>query len=115
MGFFASLRMTGHHDSHFAIVLRILPPPPDNTGAKWHIISLSDGEQQPNWRQNMSREQRLIYVGMHDGVCAVISDDDGKTWRQGPVTHLPHAAARLAASPVNRERAWLSVRYTPAS
>ena len=32
----------------------------------------------------MSQEQRLIYVGMHDGVCAVSSDDGGKTWRQGP-------------------------------
>ena len=37
----------------------------------------------------MSQEQRLIYVGMHDGVCAVSSDDGGKTWRQGPVTALP--------------------------
>ena len=56
----------------------------------------------------MSQEQRLIYVGMHDGVCAVSSEDDGKTWRRGPVTPLPHAAARLTASPVNRERAWLA-------
>ncbi len=56
----------------------------------------------------MSQEQRLIYVGMHDGVCAVSSEDGGKTWRQGPATTLPHAAARLTASPVNRERAWLA-------
>lgn len=56
----------------------------------------------------MSHEQRLIYVGMHDGVCAVSSDDGGETWRQGPVTPLPHAAARLSVSPVNRERAWLA-------
>ena len=56
----------------------------------------------------MSQEQRLIYVGMHDGVCAVSSDDGGKTWRQGPVTALPHAAARLTASPVDPERAWLA-------
>ena len=56
----------------------------------------------------MSQEQRTIYVGMHDGVCAVSSEDGGKTWRQGPVTPLPHAAARVAASPVNRERAWLA-------
>ena len=56
----------------------------------------------------MSQEQRLIYVGMHDGVCAVSSEDGGKTWQQGPATTLPHAAARLTASPVNRERAWLA-------
>ena len=56
----------------------------------------------------MSQEQRTIYVGMHDGVCAVSSEDGGKTWRQGPVTPLPHAAARVAASLVNRERAWLA-------
>lgn len=56
----------------------------------------------------MSQEQRLVYVGMHDGVCAVSSHDGGKTWRQGPVTALPHAAARLTASPVNPERAWLA-------
>lgn len=56
----------------------------------------------------MSEEQRLIYVGMHDGVCAVSSDDGGKTWRQGPITSLPHAAARVAVSPVDSRRAWLA-------
>ena len=56
----------------------------------------------------MSQTQRLIYVGMHDGVCTVSSSDGGKTWRQGPVTPLPHAAARLAVSPVNPQRAWLA-------
>ena len=56
----------------------------------------------------MSQEQRLIYVGMHDGVCAIRSDDGGNTWRQGPVTPLPHAAARLAVSPTNPHRAWLA-------
>ena len=56
----------------------------------------------------MSQEQRLIYVGMHDGVCAVSSDDGGKTWRQGPATALPHAAARLAVSQANPQRAWLA-------
>ena len=56
----------------------------------------------------MSQTRRIIYVGMHDGVCAVSSDDGGKTWKQGPVTSLPHAAARLAASPVNGQRAWLA-------
>ena len=32
---------------------------------------------------------RTIYVGMHDGVCAVTSEDYGKNWLQGPVTTLP--------------------------
>ena len=56
----------------------------------------------------MSQEQRVIYVGLHDGVCAVSSDDGGKTWQQGPITPLPHAAARLAVSPLNPQRAWLA-------
>ena len=56
----------------------------------------------------MSQEQRLIYIGMHDGVCAVSSEDGGSTWQQGPVTQLPHAAARLAVSPVDPKRAWLA-------
>ena len=56
----------------------------------------------------MSQKQRLIYVGMHDGVCTVSSEDGGKTWRQGPQTSLPHAAARLTVSPINRQRAWLA-------
>ncbi|CAI8009881.1 Xyloglucanase Xgh74A [Geodia barretti] len=45
---------------------------------------------------------------MHDGVCAVISDDGGKSWQQGPVKPLAHAAARLSASPVARSRAYLA-------
>ena len=56
----------------------------------------------------MSEERRILYVGMHDGICAVSSDDGGKSWRQGPVTSLPHAAARLAVSPVSGQRAWLA-------
>ena len=44
-------------------------------------------------------QQKRIYVGMHDGVCAVFSQDGGKTWQQGPVTPLAHAAARLTSSP----------------
>ncbi len=51
---------------------------------------------------------KRIYVGMHDGVCAVISDDGGKSWQQGPVKPLAHAAARLSASPVARSRAYLA-------
>ena len=56
----------------------------------------------------MSHQERLIYVGMHDGVCAIGSDDGGRTWHEGPVTPLPHAAARLAVSPVNPQRAWVA-------
>lgn len=51
---------------------------------------------------------KTIYIGMHDGVCAVTSQDGGSTWRQGPVTELPHAAARLVASPVQPGRAYLA-------
>ena len=55
----------------------------------------------------MSQVKR-IYIGMHDGVCAVTSADDGKTWEQQPVTPLAHAAARLAASPADPQRAYLA-------
>ena len=56
----------------------------------------------------MSDERRVVYVGMHDGVCAVVSDDGGKSWAQGPVTPLPHAAARLSVSRAQPGRAWLA-------
>ena len=55
----------------------------------------------------MSQDKR-IYVGMHDGVCAVFSGDGGKTWEQGPVTPLAHAAARLTASSAVPQRAYLA-------
>ena len=55
----------------------------------------------------MSQTKR-IYVGMHDGVCAVMSEDGGRTWQQGPVTPLAHAAARLASSPTTSGRAYLA-------
>lgn len=55
----------------------------------------------------MSQETRL-YIGMHDGVCAVTSADDGKTWQQQPITPLAHAAARLTASPAAPGRAYLA-------
>ena len=51
---------------------------------------------------------KTIYVGMHDGVCAVSSADGGKTWQQGPVTGLAHAAARLAGSCQNPQTAYLA-------
>lgn len=53
-------------------------------------------------------QQKRIYVGMHDGVCAVFSQDGGKTWQQGPVTPLAHAAARLTSSPTAPQRAYLA-------
>ena len=55
----------------------------------------------------MSQAKR-IYVGMHDGVCAVATSNGGKTWQQGPVTSLPHAAARLTASSAKPQRAYLA-------
>ena len=55
----------------------------------------------------MPRNKR-IYVGTHDGVCAVVSDDGGDSWELGPVTFLPHAAARLSASRVNPLLAYLA-------
>ena len=55
----------------------------------------------------MPRNKR-IYVGTHDGVCAVVSHDGGDSWELGPVTFLPHAAARLSASRVNPLLAYLA-------
>lgn len=52
--------------------------------------------------------QRTIYVGMHDGVCTVTTTDGGQTWRQGPITPLAHAAARLSVSPAVPHRAYLA-------
>jgi photosystem II stability/assembly factor-like uncharacterized protein len=53
-------------------------------------------------------DNKTIYVGMHDGVCAVSTDDGGKTWQQGPVTELPHAAARLVAGSNGAQTAYLA-------
>ena len=53
-------------------------------------------------------EVKRIYVGMHDGVCAVFSGDGGKSWERGPVTPLAHAAARLTSSRAKTERAYLA-------
>ena len=58
--------------------------------------------------QNNDSAIRRIYVGMHDGVCVVTSSDKGKTWEQGRVTPLAHAAARLSASPATPQRAYLA-------
>lgn len=53
-------------------------------------------------------DNKTLYVGMHDGVCAVSSDDGGKTWQQGPVTDLPHAAARLVTGSGSPQTAYLA-------
>ena len=55
----------------------------------------------------MAQDKR-VYVGMHDGVCAIISPDGGQTWQQGPITPLAHAAARLTSSPAEPGRAYLA-------
>jgi photosystem II stability/assembly factor-like uncharacterized protein len=51
---------------------------------------------------------RTLYIGMHDGVCVLTSTDAGQTWRQGPITLLAHAAARLTVSPTVPQRAYLA-------
>ena len=55
--------------------------------------------------QNSSRR---IYVGTHDGVCALNTSDGGRTWKQGKMTPLAHAAARLSVSPSEPDRAYLA-------
>src|SRR2546423_1088792 len=58
--------------------------------------------------QHAYHDQRKLYVGMHDGVWALISTDAGKTWQQGQVTPLTHAAARLSTSATAPQRAYLA-------
>lgn len=58
--------------------------------------------------QDSTLGHHKIYVGMHDGVCTVSSSDGGQTWKQGPVTPLKHAAARLAVSPTQPQHAYLA-------
>ena len=58
--------------------------------------------------QHAQHEHHRLYVGMHDGVCALRSTDAGKTWQQGQVTALAHAAARLSPSPTAPQRAYLA-------
>ena len=53
-------------------------------------------------------QRRKLYVGMHDGVCALTSNDGGRSWQQGKVTPLAHAAARLAVSYANPGCAYLA-------
>src|SRR6266446_6194353 len=58
--------------------------------------------------QHAHHDHHRLYVGMHNGVCALNSIDAGKTWQQGPVTSLAHAAARLSASATAPQRAYLA-------
>ena len=58
--------------------------------------------------QSTHNDQRKLYVGMHDGVCALSSTDVGKTWQQGQVTPLAHAAARLSTSATAPQRAYVA-------
>ena len=53
-------------------------------------------------------QHRKLYVGLHDGVCVVISYDSGLTWTKSEITHLSNAAARLSASPALSQRAYLA-------
>src|SRR5262249_16085469 len=57
--------------------------------------------------QHAHQNQRKLYVGMHDGVCALSSTDAGKTWQQGQVTPLSHRAARLSISSMAPRRVFL--------
>ena len=52
--------------------------------------------------------RRDIYVGTHDGVCVLNTHDGGLSWKQGKVTTLANAAARLSVSQVAPGRAYLA-------
>ena len=51
---------------------------------------------------------RRLYVGTLDGVSALSSTDGGRTWLQGEITPLAHAAARFSVSPVDPKRVYLA-------
>jgi len=51
---------------------------------------------------------RRIYVGTHDGVCALNTIDGGLSWEQGDMTPLANAAARLSVNPVDPDLAYLA-------
>ena len=57
---------------------------------------------------NGNDSTRRIYVGTHDGVCAVNTSDGGLTWERGKMTPLANAAARLSMSPSDPDRAYLA-------
>ena len=53
-------------------------------------------------------QNHRLYIGSHDGVCALSSSDGGQTWEASKRTPLSHAASRLIASPSNPRRAYLA-------
>lgn len=55
-----------------------------------------------------SDSHRKLYVGTHDGVCALNTTDGGLTWEQGKITPLANAAARLSASSADLDRVYLA-------
>ena len=64
--------------------------------------------------QSTYDDQRKLYVGMHDRVCALSNTDAGKTWQQGPVTRLAHACWQPAEHQAQRHRnAPISRRMRP--
>ncbi|HZA21752.1 MAG TPA: hypothetical protein VFA32_03980, partial [Dehalococcoidia bacterium] len=56
----------------------------------------------------INSQNRRLYIGSHDGVCALSSSDGGQTWERSKGTPLSHAAARLTASPTSAQRAYLA-------
>ena len=58
--------------------------------------------------QQRNDQHRKLYVGMHDGVCVLMSSDGGRTWERGEISPLAHAAARISASRTEAKRAYLA-------
>ena len=58
--------------------------------------------------QEVNDQRQKLYVGMHNGVCVLMSSDGGRTWERGPTSPLDHAAARISASPSKVNRAYLA-------
>src|SRR5262252_6626781 len=85
----------------------------DVSKRKGYTYPLRSDSRRTSWlevstMQQAHHENHRLYVGMHDGVCALNSTDAGQTWRQGQVTPLAHAAARLSTSPTTPQRAYLA-------
>ena len=58
--------------------------------------------------QQSDNDRRKLYIGMHDGVCALSSSDGGRSWHKGKVTPLDHAASRFSWSQADPQRAYLA-------
>jgi photosystem II stability/assembly factor-like uncharacterized protein len=56
----------------------------------------------------VNSQNRRLYIGSHDSVCALNSSDGGQTWERSKGTRLAHAAARLIASPTSAQRVYLA-------